>query len=255
MKKWFKSHIVLSVVSTALIAVVGVPFAINELYKLDKGYITVWTGPEFLAYYGTILGAAATILTLTGTILFTRRQILFERYIQRETAKWEEIERLFRDAIILAEPIHLTTMFYNNVQNKTLDVCLEIETYMTGLSEAIDRLDVTIEEKDMPNLNELLKQLREIADEDSTIAKEYDTLLTRFWTLQSCPDTSREHVIMMLDIAKERDEINLRAKNLREQKYHTLLQTKKQTFSKIYDDLDRNSQKILILDDGVANGT
>ena len=53
MKKWFKSHIVLSVVSTALIAVVGVPFAINELYKLDKGYITVWTGPEFLAYYGT----------------------------------------------------------------------------------------------------------------------------------------------------------------------------------------------------------
>ena len=94
MKKWFKSHIVLSVVSTALIAVVGVPFAINELYKLDKGYITVWTGPELLAYYGTIVGAAATIIALVGTILFTRRQIQYEQFVQAQTTKWKKIEEV-----------------------------------------------------------------------------------------------------------------------------------------------------------------
>lgn len=253
MKKRYKSWKVWHIIGSAVFFVVFVPLIINEAYKLDKGYMTVWTGSEFLTYYGTILGAAATIIALVGTIIFTRRQILFERYVQQETEKWKEIETLFRTAIILAEPLHLTSMFYATLQKKSTDVCLQLENHMTGLSEAMDCLDVTIEEKDVPKVNDLLALLREIEVTDNEIAKEYDTLLTLFWLLQS--DNSAQHAEKMLEIAKQRDEIDLKAKNLREQKYRILLQMKKQSFSEIYNDVDKNSKRILIFDDGEAYGT
>lgn len=56
----------------AILLVVLPPVVINEAYKKGEGYITVWTGSEFLAYYGTILGAVSTIIALVGTIVFTR---------------------------------------------------------------------------------------------------------------------------------------------------------------------------------------
>lgn len=255
MEKWYQSYKMWIIIVVAFILVVVVPFLINEAYKKETGYITVWNGSEFLSYYGTIIGASATILAFSGTIVFTRRQILFERYIQRETTKWKDIECLFREAIILAEPVYLTTMFYNNIQKKTDDVCLALETYMTRLSESMDRIDITIDENEMSKVNELTKQLKEIADEDMKIAKEYDTLLTNFWLLQSCADKSEEHVLMMIDFTKERDRINLQAKDLREQKYHTLLQTKKKIFTNIFSDIENNSQKILTANDEVINGT
>mgnify|MGYP001081985209 CR=1 FL=1 len=136
MKKWYKSWKIWCMLVAAILLVVLLPVGINEAYKIGEGYITVWTGSEFLAYYGTILGAVSTIIALVGTIVFTRRQILFERYIQSETEKWKEIENLFRDAIIFAEPVHLTTMFYNCLENpESHDVCLKLETYLTGLGK------------------------------------------------------------------------------------------------------------------------
>lgn len=254
-KKWYKSWKVWRMFIVVVTFTIVIPFIINEAYKKGSGYVTVWTGSEFLNYYGTILGAVATIIALVGTILFTRRQILFERYVQCETEKWKEIERLFRDAIVLAEPVHLTTMFYNSMQNKTLDVCLELETYLTKLSEAIDRLNITIEEKDASRVNELLEQLQEIADEDGKIAKDYDTVLTTCWLLRGYRDDSGEKIALLMEQIEQGKAINLRAKNLREQQYRALLKTKKQIFAEIYNDLDKNAQKILIFSDEVINET
>lgn len=60
-------------------SIVGVPIVINELYKCDKGYITVWEGSDVLAYYGSLLGAAATIIALVVTIIFTQKNQKEER--------------------------------------------------------------------------------------------------------------------------------------------------------------------------------
>lgn len=227
--------------------VVIVPFFINEAYKKGGDYITVWTGAEFLAYYGTILGAVATIIALSGTIIFTRRQILFERYVRRETERWREIEHLFQDAIISADPIHLTALFYNNLANdKACDACLELETYLTRLSETIDRLNITIEEKDMPKLNELLVLLEEIEMADKRMAREYDDLVSYY--RQLCV-SSLTHSDLIREFAAQRDKINLEAKNLRQREYQNIMQRKKTVFAEIYDGIDEKSQNILM-----ANG-
>lgn len=243
MKKWYKSWKIWCMLVTAILLVVLVPVGINEAYKKGDGYITVWTGSEFLSYYGTILGAVSTIIALVGTIVFTRRQILFERYIQSETEKWKEIENLFRDAIIFAEPVHLTTMFYNCLENSEAhDVCLKLETYLTGLSETMDRLDITIGEKDITKVNELMTQLREVETADRGIAKEYDDLISYYWQLQG---SALSHSDLMLNFAKQRNKINLTVENLRQKEYRTLLQCKKLTFANIYDGIDEESRNIL----------
>lgn len=54
---------------TAVFLIVGIPLIINESYKANCGYITVWDGADVLGYYGTILGAAIAVVTLAATII------------------------------------------------------------------------------------------------------------------------------------------------------------------------------------------
>lgn len=62
MMEWIRKHIVPITAVMTVLAVVFVPFAINESYKNDEGYITVWGGSEVLAYFGTVISAIGTII-------------------------------------------------------------------------------------------------------------------------------------------------------------------------------------------------
>jgi len=59
-------------------AVAG-PYIINEAYKLNRGYITIWGAPELLVYYGAVLSGSATIFAVLATIHSTRKAQLEER--------------------------------------------------------------------------------------------------------------------------------------------------------------------------------
>ena len=215
MKKWFKSHIVLSVVSTALIAVVGVPFAINELYKLDKGYITVWTGPELLAYYGTIVGAAATIIALVGTILFTRRQIQYEQFVQAQTTKWKKIEELINSAIILAEPMNI-----NSPKGGA-----ELVRHSNKLLEAMNCIDTSLDVDDELAIHDLRKQLRKLIQQEVQIARQYGLMIIQS---PSASGTSSK------ELAKQ-------VEDLRSSEYNKLLVSKMDCFSEIYRNIDQTA--------------
>ena len=52
-----------------------IPIAINELYKLDIGYQTVWGASEVLAYYAELLGSIIAIVVLIITVYFSRKDI------------------------------------------------------------------------------------------------------------------------------------------------------------------------------------
>ena len=73
MKKSWTKWILTAVI--ALLLIVGVPIIINECYKKNSGYITMWSAADVLAYYGTILGALVAVATVVVTILFTYKQI------------------------------------------------------------------------------------------------------------------------------------------------------------------------------------
>ena len=58
----------------AVFLVVGVPIIINECYKANCGYKTVWDGSDVLGYYGTILGSAIAVFSIIVTIAFTKHR-------------------------------------------------------------------------------------------------------------------------------------------------------------------------------------
>ena len=58
----------------ALVLIVGIPMLINEFYKTNRGYITIWGAPEVLGYYGTILAAAGGILGVFLTVKQSQKQ-------------------------------------------------------------------------------------------------------------------------------------------------------------------------------------
>ena len=51
--KWFEIGLL-----AVIIFVVGVPIIINECYKANSGYITMWGAADVLSYYGTGFGCA-----------------------------------------------------------------------------------------------------------------------------------------------------------------------------------------------------
>lgn len=55
-----KHHIIVLIITTVVLSVV-VPVVINECYKSNVGYITLWGAQDVLAYFGEILGALGSI--------------------------------------------------------------------------------------------------------------------------------------------------------------------------------------------------
>lgn len=52
----------------ALAAIVGVPIIINECYKANSGYMTIWGATDVLTYYGTIIAAAGAAIGVFASI-------------------------------------------------------------------------------------------------------------------------------------------------------------------------------------------
>lgn len=56
------------------IIVIGVPLIINESYKAGKGYITMWNASHLISYFGSILGAFATIIAIILTVIHSNKE-------------------------------------------------------------------------------------------------------------------------------------------------------------------------------------
>ncbi len=67
MEKYFTVRKIIVIVTLVIVAI-AVPFIINELYKANDGYMTIWGAEEVLAFYGELLGALATIGAVYLTI-------------------------------------------------------------------------------------------------------------------------------------------------------------------------------------------
>ena len=109
--KWFLFVLAL------LAVVIGIPVIINESYKANSGYMTMWGAADALAYYGTILGSLVAVATVVVTILFTYKQIQRDSYLRRENEKWFDVESVFSNALntINLMPPLIETMEINGI--------------------------------------------------------------------------------------------------------------------------------------------
>lgn len=152
-----KKCIVEIVFSVALI--VGVPIVINEVYKSNSGHITMWGASDVLSYYGAVLGALIAVITLSVTILFTKKQIKRESYLNEEQAKWKQLEELSLQCI---EKIDPTAPLRETMEVGQLDpftsICV-FQQYQMTCRTATDYFLAYIGETEFNDLKELLQQI------------------------------------------------------------------------------------------------
>lgn len=88
---WYKKIWIWICIIVILIVLISIPFIINESYKAGEGYITMWGAEELLAFYGNLLAAVATIVSVIITILFTvnnqkkERKLAVKPFLQSES--------------------------------------------------------------------------------------------------------------------------------------------------------------------------
>lgn len=57
----------------AMMFFVGIPILINELYKINAGYLTLWSAADVLSFYAVILSGLITIAALVTTIHYNKK--------------------------------------------------------------------------------------------------------------------------------------------------------------------------------------
>lgn len=97
-----KSFLVTSLIAIAILLAVIIlgPIVINECYKNNQGYITLWGANEVLSYYGTVISAIGTIVLGIITVIVTSKFTKTSNNIQEEALKMNayssvQIEKCF----------------------------------------------------------------------------------------------------------------------------------------------------------------
>ena len=243
--KFTKTKLFRYICAIVVVLVVVVPLCINALYKSDKVLMTtVWTGADVLSYYGTILGTIATIVALVCTIMFTRQQIVYEQYVRSETEKWGRMEKLFVTAISLAQPKTLSSIYMDSIARQSVEGCAELMRHMYELQSAIDSIYGVVEEKDEPKVHELLKSIKNVANEKEKLSEQYSTLLMALHTFRGNNDEDSKNVQTLFLLTQQKD-ISDAVMKLNKNEYRTLLQMKKKCFGAIYREVEENASKLL----------
>ena len=156
---------------TAIFLIVGVPLIINECYKANCGYITVWDGTDVLGYYGTILGAAIAVLTLVATIIFTKKQIQRDSYLRLETDKLSKLESIFLEILGSINPIKtLKNVMHNGFSDPTKAINI-LQEYQLNCKTANDRLNAHLNMADYPKFKVIIDSIANIAEEFVSISQ------------------------------------------------------------------------------------
>lgn len=164
MKTRRRIKIILFVV-LALFMIFGVPVIINECYKANCGYITVWDGADVLGYYGTILGAAIAVLTLVATILFTKKQLQRESYLRIEKDKWAKLEKNFLEILDEINPLSVLKSVMDNGFTDLSRAINISQKYQINCKTACDQLNAHLNIVDYPKFKKLIDSIAAASEE------------------------------------------------------------------------------------------
>ncbi len=264
---------ILFIIVAGIILIVGVPVAINEAYKANNGYLTLWTAADVLSYYGTILGAAATIGALIATILFTKRQIQRQSYIDLQEKKWDRIDALVSDALETIHPSRMNEILANAIWKEKGEVISDFHLYIHRLHLAQDSLIGNISSEDYKEIKAVVDGILNAAQQYSNIALELINLHSKFLQLkmrenaqtslrimQANPNTydaklADEYLQLIQEygdlsnesINNEINKVQSKITELHHNGYINLLAQKRQTFSVITERRNQQANKILNL--------
>lgn len=192
-KPWIK-WVIIGLLAV-IIFVVVVPIIINECYKANSGYMTIWGAADVLSYYGTILGTLVTITTIVVTISFTRKQIQRESYLKNETEKWAKIEDIFSAALDKVSPIRLLSETMDTGLTDPKAAIMILQKYQMSCQAATDQLIAFLNFADYPKVKELIDRISNSIEEYVEICEKG---IAVYKSLQNfCGRTTAEETLRM----------------------------------------------------------
>lgn len=162
--------IILGIVASIFL-VVGIPIIINECYKANYGYITVWNGADVLGYYGTIVGSAIAVITLAVTIIFTKKQIQRDSFLRTETEKLSRLEAIFLGILDSINPIETLKNIMDNGLADPTKAITTLQKYQLNCKTACDRLNAHLNISDYPKFKKIIDSIANISGEFVSISQ------------------------------------------------------------------------------------
>ena len=147
-----------------IVFVVGIPIIINECYKANSGYITMWGAADVLSYYGTVLCALVAAITIVITINFTRKQIQRENYLKNQTEKWSKIEKAFMEAASRIDPYQSIIETMDHTSADPDSSIIRLQRYQVELTCAFDQILIFTGKEDYLKFREAVSELEKIRD-------------------------------------------------------------------------------------------
>ena len=178
---------------------VGIPIVINECYKANCGYSTAWDASAMLGYYGTILGAIITVVTLVATITFTKKQIQRESFLKNESEKWAKLKSIFLDILSNINPmVTLKEVMDNGFIDPTKAIHI-LQRYQMNCKTSTDLLNAYLNMNDYPKVRHLIDGIAEMAEEFVDISSGEIEQYSDFRILQN-----KDSAYQMVEIEKAR---------------------------------------------------
>lgn len=179
-----KAFKIIFCITVTIFLIAGIPIIINECYKANCGYITVWSGADVLGYYGAILGSTIAVATLAITIVFTKKQIQRDAFLKNETEKWDNLKKIFLQILTDINPMRvLKDVMDNGVTDPTKTINL-LQRYQLDCKMATDVLNAHLNRMDYPKFKELLGGITTTAEEFVSISQKEIDQYSNFRILQ-----------------------------------------------------------------------
>ena len=151
-------------VITAIILIVVIPIVINELYKTNSGYVTIWDAADVLNYYGTVLGACVAAGALIITIAFTKRQIQRDSFIKNQEEKWNRIDDLVSGSLVKIHPTRIAESISKASAKDFGETISALHLFSFQAKTALDSLFGYISGDDYKLLESLLLTIQDEAE-------------------------------------------------------------------------------------------
>ena len=262
--------IILGIIA-AIFLIVGIPIIINECYKANCGYITVWDGADVLGYYGAILGSIIAVATLAITIIFTKKQIQRDSFLKNENEKWDRLKAIFMQTLSDINPMRvLKDVMDNGITDPTKAINL-LQRYQLDCKIANDILNAHLNMVDYPKFKKLIDSIAATAEEfvsisqkeinqysDLRIWQHKDTAYELLKVEKDHPGSfSQEHIAFNEEIVEKCNSISYESINqqitllntefvqLYEEKYRALLQLTGSTFEVVSVETQQQADRML----------
>lgn len=223
----------------ALFLVFAVPIIINESYKANDGYVTMWEAADVLSYYGILLGSTVTICALILTIAFTRKQIKNDRYIKEQDEKWTHVFTLIDEAIDNNNPLHLIQLIIDYDANNNQKTVTMIQNYVATAKLSADKIVSCVDDDDAESIKPLFDSLREFQKQLLPLAL---SISQDYMQIGEAISSTNEKWKAASKAISQKETILF---SLHEKQYQDILRVQREAILRIKNETSMNAEKLL----------